>query len=268
MNLGGARVLVTGASRGIGRAMVHEFASCGARVALVARNADAIEKLAADVGGLAYAVDLCDTAAVDGLWARVERDGDVDVLVNNAGIDATGRFADADPATLDALLRVNLATPMELCRQALATMLPRRRGHLVNVSSLAAMVTFPGLTAYGASKAGLSRFTAGLRSELRGSGVRTTLVELGGVRTEMVDNTREYGPTRRSWARVEQLQLSVDLEPGAVARQVVRAVERDRAVVQMPRRTRLYPWLAHAPWHITDTLLWRVDRTTDEEVIT
>jgi short-subunit dehydrogenase len=128
------------------------------------------------------------------------------------------------------------------------------------------MITFPGLTTYGASKAGLSRFTAGIQGELRGTGIRTTLVELGGVSTDMVDNTREYPPTRRSWARVEKLHLSVDVDPAVVARAVVGAVERNRSVVQLPHRTRPFPWLAHAPSHIIDALLWRVDRTSTKEV--
>jgi short-subunit dehydrogenase len=264
MDVHGRRVLVTGASRGIGASLVRAFADAGARVALVARSQDAIEKLAADVGGDAYATDLTDRDAVSGLLERAERDGEVDVLVNNAGVDDTGCFADADPETLEALLRVNLLTPMELSRQALANMLPRGRGHIVNISSTAAMVPFPGLTAYGTSKAGLSRFTAGLRAELRGSGIGTTLVETGGVRTDMVDHTRTYGPTRRAWARVEALRLSIDVEPGVVARAVVQAVQRNRAAVHLPRRVFAYPLLAHAPWHITDALLLGVDRHTNE----
>jgi short-subunit dehydrogenase len=259
------RVLITGASRGIGAELVRAFADAGARVALVARSADAIGKLAADVGGDAYPTDLCDRDAVAGLFDRVERDGDVDVLVNNAGIDDTGRFADAAPDAIEAMMRVNLLTPMELCRQAIARMRPRHRGHLVNVSSVAAAVPFPGLTAYGSSKAGLSRFTAGLRGELRGTGIGTTLVEPGGVRTEMVDHTRRYGPARRSWERVETLRLSVDVEPDFVARRVVDAVQRDRRAVVLPRRVLPFPLLAQAPWHIIDLLLLGVDRHTDTE---
>jgi short-subunit dehydrogenase len=266
VNVSGRRVLITGASRGIGMALAYEFAAAGASVALAARTTAALAKVAADTGGTSYPIDLTDPRAVAEFWACVEGDGEVDVLVNNAGIDATGQFVDIDAETIDALIRVNLTTPMELTRQALTTMVPRRRGHIVNVSSLAAMIPFPGLSTYGASKAGLSRFSAGLRAELRGSGVGTTLVELGGVTTEMVDNTREFAPTRRSWSRVEKLQLSVDVDPAVVARDVVRAVERDRFTVQLPKRTRPFPWIAHAPWHITDALLWRVDRqSVDKE---
>jgi NAD(P)-dependent dehydrogenase (short-subunit alcohol dehydrogenase family) len=87
VNLHGRRVLVTGASRGIGASLVRASATAGAQVALVARDADAIGKLAADVGGVAYPTDLTERASVAGLVERVERDGDIDVLVNNAGVD-------------------------------------------------------------------------------------------------------------------------------------------------------------------------------------
>jgi short-subunit dehydrogenase len=260
----GTRVLITGASRGIGYGLAREFAAQGARVALVARSADVIEKLAADLSGDAYPVDLADADALAGLIARVERDGELDVLVNNAGIDETGRFSDMAPATIEAVMRVNLVAPVELCRQAVAAMVPRRRGHIVNVSSLAAMVTFPGLAVYGASKAGLSRFTAGLRAELGGTGVGTTLVELGGVKTEMVDNTRAYDPARRAWERVERLRLSIDMEVDKVAARIVQAVLHDRATVQLPRRASAFPLLSQAPWHLTDLLLLGVDRHSTE----
>jgi short-subunit dehydrogenase len=260
MELAGRRVLVTGASRGIGAELVRAFAAAGARPALVARSKDAIDKLAADVGGHAYAADLSDRGVVAELLDLVERDGDIDVLVNNAGVDDTGHFATASPDDIERLLRLNLVTPIELCRQAVTRMVPRGRGHLVNISSLGAIIPFPGLTVYGASKAGLSRFTAGVRGELAGTGVGTTLVEVGGVRTEMVDNTRAFGPTRRAWDRLESLRLSVDIDPDDVARHVVRAVERDRATVLLPRRALPYPLLAQAPWHITNLLLTGVDR--------
>jgi short-subunit dehydrogenase len=264
VNLSGRRVLVTGASRGIGAALVRACAEAGAQVALVARTEDAIDKLAADVGGEAYAVDLCDRNAVEGLYDRIERDGVIDVLVNNAGADHAGRFADLRPDALADLVQLNLVTPMELCRQALQRMLARSRGHIVNVSSLGAMIPFPGLTAYGASKAGLSRFTVGLQGELRGTGVGTTLVEVGGVRTDMVEHTRTYGPTRRSWRRFEALRLSVDIDADVLAHRIVRAVERGRPAVYLPRRAIAYPLLGHAPAYITNTLLTGVDRHTDQ----
>src|SRR4051812_17274202 len=93
MDLAGKRVLITGASRGIGEAMAIAFAGAGARVALVARSEGPLKELASRLGGTAYPADLCDPDTVDGLVDRVEADGGpIDVLVNNAGVDVAGDF--------------------------------------------------------------------------------------------------------------------------------------------------------------------------------
>jgi uncharacterized protein len=157
MEIAGSRILVTGASRGIGECTARAFADAGARVAVVARSVDPLGKLAAELGGAAYPTDLADPEAVAGLFDRVEDDGTVDVVVNNAGLDLAGRFIDADPQAIEMLFRVNLLAPTELCRRALGRMVPRGHGHIVNVSSLAGVAAVPGLAAYSASKAGLSR---------------------------------------------------------------------------------------------------------------
>src|SRR3954471_13454671 len=186
MDLDGSRVLVTGASRGIGEVSARSFAAAGCRVALVARSADALRDLAGEIGGAAYPTDLGDPTAVAGLIDRVEADGGpIDVLVNNAGIDVGGPFPEADPDDLERLFRVNLVTPVQLSRQVLPGMLVRGRGHIVNVSSLAGAGALPGLAAYSSTKAGLTHFTAGLRADLRGKPIGTTVVELGPVTTDM-----------------------------------------------------------------------------------
>src|SRR5579862_1293118 len=210
MEVSGARVLVTGASRGIGECTARKFAEAGARVALVARSEEPLAKLAAELGGDAYPTDLADPTAVAGLFDRIETDGPVDVVVNNAAIDLAARFVDTDPAAIETLFRVNLLAPAELCRQALERMVERRRGHIVNVSSLAGVAAVPGLAAYSASKAGLSQLTAALRAEIKGTGVGTTLVELGPVVTPMLDSAHSYGLTSRSFKRGGALGLLVD----------------------------------------------------------
>src|SRR3954468_10071175 len=147
MDVHGKRVLITGASRGIGESLAHKFAAAGATVALVARSADAIEKLAADLGGTAHPADLADREQVVRLVHRVEDEaGPVDVLVNNAGIDITKSFADYTEDDVAQIVQVNLTTPMDLSRQAIPRMLHRGRGHIVNISSLAACGVYPGLT--------------------------------------------------------------------------------------------------------------------------
>jgi len=145
MDLRGRRVMITGASRGIGESLAQRFAARGAVVALVARSAGAIEKLAADVGGSAHPADLADPAQVATLVARVEDEaGPVDVLVNNAGVAPTsGAIQDWGPDELEETYRVNVISPAELCRQAVPRMLERGGGHLVNVSSMAGCAAFP-----------------------------------------------------------------------------------------------------------------------------
>ncbi len=194
MKLSGRRVLVTGGSRGIGEAIARVCATAGADVALVARSPDQLEKVAADIGGRAYVADLADPSQVDGLIARVERDGPIDVLVNNAGIDDVGSFLDMADGHIAHVLQVNLVAPMELCRQVIPGMVSRGGGHVVNVSSMAGTNGVPGLAVYSASKSGLSHFTALLRAEFRGLPLGTTLVEVGVIETAMADHVRTYGP--------------------------------------------------------------------------
>jgi short-subunit dehydrogenase len=263
MQLRDRRVLVTGASRGIGAELAREFSAAGARVALVARSADAIAKLAADLGGDSYAADLNDPEQVRGLIERVEHDGPVDVLVNNAGDGAQGRFVAMEAERVERQLRVNLLTPVELCRQALPGMLARGTGHIVNVSSMAGTNALPGMTPYSTSKAGLSHFTAMLRAELRGTPVRTTLVQLGPVATEMIDEVRSYGPTARALQRYERLRLSCDYAPDVVAKHIVDAVSRGKRHVRLPRRALLYPLLAESPRRLGEIIVTGVDHQAD-----
>jgi short-subunit dehydrogenase len=259
MELIGRRVLVTGASRGIGEGLARAFAQAGAKVALVARSEGPLKVLASEVGGVAYPTDLSDPDATGGLLDRVEADGGpVDVLVNNAGIDAAGAFHTADPREIEQLYRVNLLTPVQLCRQAIPRMLERGSGHIVNISSLAGVGVFPGLATYSSSKAGLSHFTAGLRADLKGRPIGTTLVEVGPVPTDMLARVGSYRPTELSFKRFYRLQLLVDKPRELLVEQVVEAVVRNKKHVRLPRRALLFPLLTEAPRRTTELLLTRV----------
>jgi short-subunit dehydrogenase len=256
MELAGSRVLITGASRGIGEALARRFASAGARVALVARTEPAIKDLAAELDGTAHPADLSEPHEVRRLVERIEGDGGpIDVLVNNAGIEEAGRFDEQSADDVERTFRVNLLAPVELCRQVLPGMLRRGRGHVVNVSSLAGTGVFPGLVAYSSTKAGLTQATAGLRAELRGTPVRTTLVELGPVPTDMLDRVGAYAPTRDSFDRFYRLHLLADVSPDDVAADVVAAVERGRRHVRHPKRALAFPLLAEAPRRTVEVLL-------------
>ena len=256
MDVNGRRVLVTGASRGIGEAIARSFARAGANVALVARSEGPLKELAAEVGGTAFPTDLTDPTAVDGLIARVEADGGpVDVLVNNAGIDLAGPFVDTPPAELEQIYRVNLVSPVQLCRQAIPGMLSRGRGHIVNVSSLAGTAVFPGLVAYSSTKSGLTHFTAGLRADLKGKPVKTTVVELGPIPTDMLSHVDDYEPTSKSFRRFYRMQLLVDIPREKVADAVLDAVRTERKHVRFPKRAALFALLAESPRRTVEIML-------------
>lgn len=254
MQLADAHVVVTGATRGIGRELVDVLAGRGARLALVARNGTALDALVHDLGSdqaAAFPCDLGDPTVIDGLIARIDADrGPVDVLVNNAGLDHTGSFTAMTAAQLRAVVDVNLIATAELCRQVLPGMTGRGRGHIVNVSSIAGSLPSAGVIAYCATKAGVNQFTAGLRAELKHTGVGTTLVEIGPVATEMMDHLREYAPTATGVRRLERLGLSPELDPHVVAVAMADAIASDRRHLRMPKRQAPISAIAELPRRI------------------
>ena len=262
MQLAGRRALVTGASRGIGLALAEGLATAGAQVALVARSEAAIKDLAARLGGVAYPADLTDPDQLHGLIGRIESDGGpIDVLVNNAGVDNTKAFRALGPGELEQLYRLNLIAPAELCRQVVPGMIERGRGHLVNMSSLAAVAPFAGLTPYASSKAGLSQLTAGLRLELKGTPVKTTLVEVGLVPdTDMGATVDDYRPAADSFRRYRRLGLLADVPTAAVVDATIAAIKGGRRHVRLPRRALLFPLLTEAPRRLNELLLTGVGR--------
>src|SRR5271156_117665 len=149
MELRGKRVLITGASRGIGEALARAVAGAGATVALVARTEASIRALAAELGGTAHPADLSDPKQVAILISHVEDEaGPVDVLVNNAGVGTPAAFTEAPDEDLRLVTEVNYLAPAELCRQVIPRMLGRGGGHIVNVSSGADCMVIPGLVTY------------------------------------------------------------------------------------------------------------------------
>jgi short-subunit dehydrogenase len=248
MRVAGAHVLLTGATGDIGRHLAQRLTEAGATVTLVARGRIGLEALAADVGGVAVPADLTDRAVLRGLVTRVEAElGPVDVLVNNAGTETVGHLTDLTSADLEHLVALNLLAPAELCRQVLPGMTRRGRGHLVNISSLAGVATFPGLATYGATKAGLTHLTSGLRADLRGGPIGTLAVEIGPVSSEMMGRIASHPPAAAAFERVLRTRALTMLEPDAVARAIVAAVESGRPTLRMPRRAAPLAALTHAP---------------------
>jgi short-subunit dehydrogenase len=262
MQLRDRHVVITGASRGIGAALARECAARGARVTLVARSAGPLADLATELGGHAVTADLADASVTAGLIARIEDEvGPIDVLINNAGIDLTGGFAELSGDDLERLIRLNVLAVSELTRQALPGMIARGGGHLVMVSSLAGSGTFPGIAVYAGTKAYVTHMSEGIRLELKGLPVGLTVVEPGLVTpTDMADSVTSYAPTAASFARFNRLGLLADVDRDTLAHNVVNAIEQGKSHVRYPKRARLFPQLTNAPRRMVALCLAGVPR--------
>ena len=188
-SLAGRWVVITGASRGIGAELARRLAADGARLALVARSRDVLAALAAELGAEAVVCDVADPAQIERAAERIGTlvGGAPDVLVNNAGVFSIAAAHKTSVEIFRRTLDVNLVAPFALVRAFLPGMRARGSGHLVTIGSVADRNIFPGNAAYSASKYGLRALHEVLRAELRGSGVRTTLVSPGAVNTELWD---------------------------------------------------------------------------------
>jgi short-subunit dehydrogenase len=211
----GTRVLVTGASRGIGEAVANAFAARGCEVGRASRSGE----LAADV------------ADPDSIGGAVERFGSVDVLVANAGISHYLPFKDMPLATVEELTRVNWMGTVHTVRAALPGMLERRRGQIAIVSSGAGIRSFPNAAVYGATKAAQRGFGDALRHELKGSGVGVTMVYPGQIRSSLHDHEKERMP---SWYQPERTS-----PPEPLAEAIVAGVEKGSREVFYPPGVRL-----------------------------
>ncbi|MGF7124596.1 SDR family oxidoreductase [Rhodococcus sp. AG1013] len=179
--LGGARVLVTGAGRGIGRATARAFAAHGATVALADIDRSAVEDAAAGLG-TAHVLDVRSRASWDTCVAEV---GPIDILVNNAGVMPAGAFLDEPDATGEMTIDVNVWGPIHGMRAVVPGMIERGRGHVVNVASLAGKIAIPGLAVYNASKYAAVGLSSAARLEFAEHGVSVSAVLPSAVRTTL-----------------------------------------------------------------------------------
>jgi len=230
VQIAGSAALVTGASSGIGAATAQELARRGARVAVVARRLEKLEETANacrrhSAESFAYAGDVADRTFCESAVAKVtETFGRVDIIVNNAGISLHKHSAEATVEDIEGVMAVNFFGPVYLTSAALPGMLERRRGSVVNVTSVAGYVPNPKEGAYGASKAALSRWSHGLSVDLHGSGVHVGVLSPGPIDTEI-------------WlSEGEEPYAGKLFSPSVVARGVARMVEREATHMTVPRR--------------------------------
>jgi 3-oxoacyl-[acyl-carrier protein] reductase len=184
-SLEGKTALVTGGSRGIGRAIAEELANAGATVVLGYRaGAEEADEVARAIGGRAVQADVSDP---DEAARLVEEVGDLDVLVNNAGLTRDGLLARMPEDDWRAVIDTNLGGVFHTCRAAARGMMRRRAGSIVNISSVVGIHGNPGQTNYAAAKAGIIGFTKALARELGQRGVRANVVAPGYITTRLTD---------------------------------------------------------------------------------
>ena len=224
---------VTGASRGIGLAIAEVLADAGAHVMLIARDTRAIDAHAARLGGLAVRCDLADANDVSRAVSVISKEmGAPDILVNNAGLFRLDAVDHTAPDSFAAALDVNLIAPFRFIRAFLPLMRERGRGDIVTIGSIADHTIFPENAAYGASKHGLRALHEIVRLELRGSGVRATLVSPGPVDTSLWD---DIDPDTREGFTPRSLMLSPQAVAAAVLYAVTQPPEVDVELVRLSR---------------------------------
>ncbi len=251
-----ARAIVTGASGGIGRAVACELARQGAAVVVVARRQEKLDELVAQIaaaGGRAVAVvgDVTDAAlrqrAVD---VAVAQFGGLDVLVNNAGIGATGPFRQADPQRLRQIMEVNFFALAEMTRVALPQLEQGNRPIVVNVASVLAYHGAPYNSEYSASKFAVRGFSESIRAELTAVGIDVLVVSPGTTETEFFDNVLE-DVAQPSWPKHKPVTAA------EVARQTVRAIRRGKHEIIPYGWGRVFYWLGRLSPRLIDRLMAR-----------
>ncbi len=239
MRIDGTRVIVTGASSGIGRALAIALAQRGAVLTLAARRGDRLEEVVREVAerfpssppAVAVPCDVSNAGDVTVLvGGAVERLGSVDVLVNNAGISVFGEEARTSVDDYRDLMSVNFFGALHSMREVLPFMRRQGSGLIVNVASVAALHGVPYLAAYCASKAALVALSQSLRAELHGSGVRIMIVYPGYTETEIFEREKKVGGARRPPGKYASA--------ADVAEAITRAIDTDARDLYMTVRGR------------------------------
>jgi len=254
-SLTGRRALVTGASSGIGRALAIELARSGVDLVLFARRADRLQEVAAEVARLGrraicIAGDVTDSSARQrAIDASRTEFGGLDILINNAGIAAHGRFADADPKRLRPIFEVNFFAPVEFIRAAIPILREGNEPLVVNIGSILGDRGVPHKTEYSASKFALHGFSESIRPELARLGIGVMLVAPGPTESEHFEVLLE--DQGLPWPEPRRLPAE------QVARRIVKEMEGSRDEIVVGFQSRLWLLLNRAFPRLVDRILAR-----------
>jgi short-subunit dehydrogenase len=224
VSLDGARVLLTGATGGIGHALARRLSREGAQLVLTGRRADSLDALASELGAQAHVIDLARREEVERLLATVD---EIDVLVANAALPGSGRLATLERHHIDRAIEVNLRAPIALAHGLVPSMARRGHGHLVFIGSLAGKAATGGSSVYNATKFGLRGFALALRAELAPAGIGVSLVSPG-----FVSEAGMYADTNIVLPRGVTTRT-----PAQVADALVRAIVENRAEINVASLT-------------------------------
>ncbi|GAB4531246.1 MAG: SDR family oxidoreductase [Anaerolineae bacterium] len=236
--------LITGASSGIGAAYAHQLAAMGYHLILVARREERLAALSAElqarypINAEVLVADLANSNHIERVESRVAQLEDLALLINNAGFGAPGSFAEVDLATQLKMIHVHIIASVRLTRAALPGMIARRRGAIINVSSIAGLVPIPGSATYSSSKAYLNVFSEALQAELKGTRVKVQALCPGFTRTGFHD-TPEHGGFHRS-----RIPAALWMSAEEVAAQSLRALGRPQVIFVPGFKNRLLAALA------------------------
>lgn len=220
------RALVTGASTGIGAKVVDRLTAQGVEVHAIARDTDRLKELAERTGAIPHALDLSDTAQLEALIPELE----IDILANIAGVSRMGNILSSSRDDVDALVGINLGAVLHLVRLALPGMVERNRGHIVNISSIAAHYNFFGHTAYHATKAAVHQLSRQIRNDTLGKRIRVTEISPGRVETEIFGRNLGGTPEAIAAAHEEYFEGYESLTTDDVADAIVFALDTPRHV--------------------------------------
>lgn len=241
MKLKGKRILLTGATGGLGQALAIGFAKAGAHLALVGRNEDKLNQLqkTLETSGNHRVVTITADLSVDGATnhivetAKLEMGG-IDILVNNAGVSDFSKFEQQTDPAIAQMIHTNVTAPIQLTRLVLNGFIKKNQGHIVFVGSIFGSLAFPHFATYSASKFAIHGFSQALRRELLGTAIGITYIAPRGIKTPLND-ARTIAMWTKTGSRMD--------DPEVVAQRIVEALEKEQQEVFIGQPETFFAWL-------------------------